>query len=210
MHLPDSSVKMQKWKKVVQKYTDENQALVIFLFLYAYSILIGFSIPGHQFLAIIIGSIWNIYFALPFVCFCSTVGATISYLLSQSLLKGLVIKCFGNKINNFVQKIKQNKQNLYYYFLFVRISPIFPNTMVNWASPIAEIPLKVFTVGTFFGLVPINIINLEIGQTIIDITEVGLKGRHMLILFAISFISIIPTFFNKKEQQKSQQEKKTN
>lgn len=44
--------------------------------------------------------------------------------------------------------------------LFLRISPIVPNWFVNVASPIVGMPIHIFAFGTFFGLMPLNIIHL--------------------------------------------------
>lgn len=79
-------------------------------------------------------------------------------MLSYSLLKGCITKTFPNKVENFFEKIKKNENNLFYYSLFIRITPLVPNMLVNVASPIAGIPLKLFIMTTFIGLMPINFI----------------------------------------------------
>lgn len=48
-------------------------------------------------------------------------------------------------------QIQKHRQNLFNYFLFLRISPLLPNWFVNLASPICSVPFKTFWIGTFFG-----------------------------------------------------------
>jgi uncharacterized membrane protein YdjX (TVP38/TMEM64 family) len=50
--------------------------------------------------------------------------------------------------------------------LFLRLTPIIPNVIVNLGSPIAGIGLQYFWLGTFVGLMPMNFIHISTGLTI--------------------------------------------
>jgi len=41
--------------------------------------------------------------------------------------------------------------NLFWYMLFLRITPLIPNWFVNISSPIVGIPFPYFFFGTLFG-----------------------------------------------------------
>ena len=41
--------------------------------------------------------------------------------------------------------------NLFWYMLFLRITPLIPNWFVNISSPIVGIPFRYFFFGTLFG-----------------------------------------------------------
>lgn len=111
-------------------------------------------------LSILAGSVWGIHLGLLIAIISTTLGSTIAYILSSFIVKGCILKTFKKSVVSFANKIEENKNNLLYYTLFIRISPLFPNMLVNVASPIAGIPLKTYILATFIGLIPINYIHI--------------------------------------------------
>ena len=106
----------------------------------------------------IAGSIWGLKIGLPLICFANTLGSAFSYFLSYTLFKGFIVKHFTKKIALFNEKIKKHEKNLFYYCMFLRISPLIPNMLVNVASPIAGVPLNIYILTTFLGILPMNFI----------------------------------------------------
>lgn len=47
--------------------------------------------------------------------------------------------------------VQANEKNLFWYMLFLRVTPLVPNWFVNLASPLVGMPYKYFLVGSFFG-----------------------------------------------------------
>ena len=41
---------------------------------------------------------------------------------------------------------------MFYHFLFLRVTPILPNWLINVSSPIVGVPFLYFSVGTFLGM----------------------------------------------------------
>lgn len=48
-------------------------------------------------------------------------------------------------------QIAQNQGNLFYYLLFLRITPLLPNWFVNIACPLVDVKFKYFCLATFIG-----------------------------------------------------------
>ena len=48
-------------------------------------------------------------------------------------------------------QIRRNQDNLFYYLLFLRITPLLPNWFVNVSSPIVGVPVQQFVLATFLG-----------------------------------------------------------
>lgn len=44
-----------------------------------------------------------------------------------------------------------HQDNLLYYMIFLRVTPLFPNWFINIAAPIVEVPFMNFWLGTFIG-----------------------------------------------------------
>lgn len=56
-----------------------------------------------------------------------------------------------DKVELFGRKLQEHRNNLAFYFLFLRVTPLLPNWFVNVASPIFSVPFHIFFIGTFFG-----------------------------------------------------------
>lgn len=50
--------------------------------------------------------------------------------------------------------------------LFLRLTPLIPNWFVNLASPLVGIPYPYFLGASFIGLMPMNFILIQTGQTL--------------------------------------------
>jgi uncharacterized membrane protein YdjX (TVP38/TMEM64 family) len=51
------------------------------------------------------------------------------------------------------EQIAQNQGNLFYYLLFLRITPLLPNWFVNIACPLVGVEFKYFCLATFIGTI---------------------------------------------------------
>lgn len=47
--------------------------------------------------------------------------------------------------------VNEHRQNLFWYMLFLRLTPLIPNWFVNLGSPLVGMPYIYFLVATFFG-----------------------------------------------------------
>merc|ERR1712150_125922 len=101
------------------------------------------------------------------------------------------------------KKIEEQRGNLIFYMLFLRLTPLVPNWAVNLCSPIAGIPISYFFVGTFFGHMPMNFIHIQTGLTIGEVSSVGLNGKTLLIFVGISILALTPTLITKKDKEKN-------
>ncbi|KAE8716257.1 hypothetical protein F3Y22_tig00110151pilonHSYRG00072 [Hibiscus syriacus] len=48
-------------------------------------------------------------------------------------------------------QISQRRERLLNYMIFLRLTPILPNTFINVASPIVDVPYRIFFLATFIG-----------------------------------------------------------
>lgn len=73
----------------------------------------------------------------------------------------------------FRNLIEKNKDNLYFFLLFLRVTPLVPNTVINVVSPIVGVPFKYYFFATLFGLMPANIIHVNMGHEISTMKQIG-------------------------------------
>jgi len=102
-------------------------------------------------------------------------GASICYGVSSVMGKYLVLRAFPELVRQMNKRIQKHKENLLWYMLFLRITPLVPNWFINVSSPIVGIPFFHFFLATLFGiyfirsnnkigLMPANMIIIKCGE----------------------------------------------
>ncbi|MGH0134293.1 UNVERIFIED_CONTAM: hypothetical protein FKN15_027076 [Acipenser sinensis] len=110
-----------------------------------------FAIPGSIFLSILSGYLYPFPLALFLVCLCSGLGASFCYMLSYLVGRPVVYKYLTEKAVKWSQQVDKHRGHLINYIVFLRITPFLPNWFINITSPVINVPLGVFFIGTFFG-----------------------------------------------------------
>ncbi len=141
----------------------------------------SFAIPGPLILSIISGALFGKVFGFLLVCIVAAVGASICYLLSTALARYFIFKQFPNRVLQFKRSVESNKDNLFFYMLFLRITPLLPNWLINLASPIVGVPYKHFFFATVIGLMPANIMHVNMGSELASMKSLGFDFKVKII-----------------------------
>lgn len=157
----------------------------------------AFAIPGPLILSIISGALFGKIWGFILVCLCATFGASGCYLLSSSFAKYFIFKFFPHRVLQFKHSVESNKDNLFFYILFLRITPLVPNWLLNLASPIVGVPSKHFFLATLFGLMPANILHINMGAEIASMKQIGFDFKILLFLLFLGFFALIPVYVKK-------------
>lgn len=78
-----------------------------------------------------------------------------------------------NKVAWLQRKINENRHNLLYYFMFLRLTPLVPNWFLNASSAVVGVPFHIFAGATLIGLAPYTIILVRMGLMLDSISHVG-------------------------------------
>ena len=85
-----------------QQYYEDNAAITILSYVGSYIIMAALSLPGATIMTLAGGAIFGFGTALVLVSFASSVGATLAFLVSRTLLRNLWgKKCTGNLVMSF-------------------------------------------------------------------------------------------------------------
>lgn len=68
---------------------------------------------------------------------------------------------FNTAIVDFFQVAKR-REKLLNYMLFLRVTPTLPNTFINVASPIVDVPYHIFLLATSIGLIPAAYVTVRV------------------------------------------------
>lgn len=193
--------------KIVQKYAALNFYYVIFAISYLYILLHSFSIPGPPLINILVGALFGFFPSFVLVHICSFVGAILCYVIFETIGKGIAIRMFPNAIVRVHKKVKDNKENMLFYLLSLRVTPFIPKWMSNISSPIIGVPIKTYVISTVLGLMPHNVIHINAGIAINSMQDFGMTMNNFLCLAGLGLLSLVPTLIFKKNQKEEIEEK---
>lgn len=188
--LPKNLEDAKRLGLLLSKYKDEHYYTVFFGISTVYIVLQSFAIPGSIFLSVLSGYLFPFPLALLLVCTCSACGAQICYFLSCFLGRRLILTYFPERVKKWQAEVASIQGYLFFYMVFLRVTPILPNWFINLASPLIDVPVSVFFFGTFIGVAPPSFVFIQAGTTLQQITKEGIKFSWSAILM-ITFSAVV-------------------
>eukprot|EP00033_Pygsuia_biforma_P004239 GCRY01004649.1.p1 GENE.GCRY01004649.1~~GCRY01004649.1.p1 ORF type:complete len:284 (+),score=30.13 GCRY01004649.1:186-1037(+) len=202
--IPRSTQDFLKLLEYIESQTEQHFFHSFFCFVALYLFLQTFAIPGSVWLSVLSGILFGKVAGFLIISVVCTFGASSCFLLSRLLAHDLVQYFFPERVQNIRNRLQSHSRHLFFYVLFLRVSPIVPNWAVNIITPICGLPLKDFFWGTFFGSIPANLLAISAGTTLHDLAR-GTGGVHLhqlLWLFFLSFaILIVPRLLIRTEEK---------
>ncbi|KAH8344915.1 hypothetical protein KR067_010639, partial [Drosophila pandora] len=192
--------------KVLDRYKDMYYFEVMFGVVVAYVFLQTFAIPGSLFLSILLGFLYKFPIALFLICFCSALGATLCYTLSNLVGRRLIRHFWPKKTSEWSKHVEEYRDSLFNYMLFLRMTPILPNWFINLASPVIGVPLHIFALGTFCGVAPPSVIAIQAGKTLQKMTSSSeaFSWTSMGILMFCACASLLPGLLKNRFKHKKE------
>ncbi len=179
---------------------NSNFSLAIILYSFSYIVCVALSIPVASYLTLIGGAIFN-WLALPVVVFSATIGATIIFILSKSILADY----FSKKIIKKYKSLEKGfSKNHFYYLLFLRLIPFAPFFVVNILAGIINMRIISYLFATFIGIIPGTTIYVFTGITFTELFQNSqipefniISSKYFLIIILLSILSLSPIIFKK-------------
>ncbi|OQR80051.1 transmembrane protein 41A-A-like [Tropilaelaps mercedesae] len=199
LKFPSSFEELHELSALLQEYYSSHPNFVYVLFCSAYLYKQTFAIPGSVFMNLLGGALFGVIPGFLLACLLSATGATFCYLLSYACGRQLLRKFFASKISHFEDKIDENRDDLIYVLLFLRLFPITPNWFLNMASPIVGIPMHLFFISVFIGLMPYNLMCVQAGSLLSEIESTSdvLTPSVAVKMALLAMAALMPAFFRK-------------
>ena len=179
---------------------NSNFLLAIIFYSFLYIVCVAFSVPVASYLTLIGGAIFN-WLALPVVIISATIGATIIFILSKSILANYFSKKIIKKYKGLEKGFSKNH---FYYLLFLRLIPFAPFFIVNVLAGIVNMRIISYVFATFIGIIPGTTIYIFTGITFSElfqnsqIPEFNItSSKYFLIILLLSILSLSPIIFDK-------------
>lgn len=176
---------------------------VMIAFVVVYVFLQTFAVPGSIMLSVLGGALFGLPIGLLLVCTCSAIGASNCYFISKFFGAPLVRKYLKSRVNSWKIQVAQQRDHLFSYILFLRITPFLPNWFINIASPHLNIPIYTFFFGTFFGVAPPSFIHVQAGKAIQQLSTNHsvsmLTPTNVAAITIFAVLSILPVILKRNK-----------
>jgi uncharacterized membrane protein YdjX (TVP38/TMEM64 family) len=189
---------LSAWLKQFSAYILSLGWIAPFAYIGAYILFCIFLIPSIA-LSLGVGPVFGFGKGLLLTVIASNIGGTIAFVLGRTVLRKRVERWAKDKpkFNAMDAAIERNGLMV---VILMRLSPIFPFTIVNYVLSMTRVPYWKFALGTFCGMLPLNAAFLYIScetKNVIDeaakkeIDALALALRIGGIVMAIAALAVI-------------------
>ncbi len=158
-------------------------------------------IPGSL-ITLAIGAIYGPWLGSALVSPASVLGATLAFLLGRGLLRPSIERRMAAS-RRFQALAGAIEREGFKILFLVRLSPVFPFTVINYAFGLTRVRLRHFLVGSFLGMLPGTLMYVYLGSTVGDVSQLlsggtpdaGAAGQAMKIvgLLATVVVTVLVT-----------------
>jgi uncharacterized membrane protein YdjX (TVP38/TMEM64 family) len=177
-------------------FTEANYAAAVGIFILAYAIVTGLSLPGAVILTLAGGFLFGAVGATFFVNIGATTGATLAFLTARYLLRDTVEQKFGKWLGPFQEGFAKNA---FSYLLTLRLIPLFPFFVVNLVSGLTRVRVGTYVAATALGIIPGSFVYAYAGRqlgTINSLKEIAspnVIGAFVL----LGLLALVPVVYKK-------------
>ena len=172
----------------IQVYKDQNFASAALIYLAVYVAVAALSIPGAVILTLIGGAIFGLGWGLLIVSFASSIGATLAFLVSRTLLRDWVQSKFGDYLAPINRGIEKDGS---FYLFSIRMVPLFPFFIVNLLMGLTPIKTISFYIVSQIGMLLGTAVYINAGSELVQITSLsGLVSGSLL--FSLALLGLFP------------------
>ncbi len=173
------------------------------MFVLGFAIITTLGFPGNV-STIAGGAVFGLYWGTLWSLTGATLGAIGAFLLTRYLVYDWATQRFGQK--NLFQRINQAiAHNPMTFILAVRFTPLSPFSLVNFLFGLTPVAFKTYTIGTFFGIIPLTIANTWLGAAGKEAFSGGDRQPVFLALGLLTILSVLPLLV--KQKPTAQQER---
>ncbi|BAF15631.2 Os04g0592600, partial [Oryza sativa Japonica Group] len=203
LKLPRNLEELQILTGHLENYTSDYTIQVLVGYCSVYIFMQTFMIPGTIFMSLLAGSLFGQLRGVALVVFAASAGASSCFFLSKLIGKPLVFSLWPDKLMFFQKQVAKRREKLLNYMLFLRVTPTLPNTFINLASPIVDVPYHIFLLATLIGLIPASYVTVRAGIALGELTSLSdlYDTQSIALLFLIGIVSVTPTLLGKDEAQ---------
>lgn len=172
----------------LQAFRDDNFALTVVSYFFFYVLIAALSIPGAVIITLLGGAIFGVLWGTLIVSFASSIGATLAFLVSRTLLRDWVQSRFGDYLAPINRGIEKDGN---FYLFTIRMVPLFPFFMVNLLMGLTPIGVVSFYLVSQGGMLLITAVYVNAGSELAQISSLsGLVSAS--VIFSVVLVGVSP------------------
>ena len=181
--LKENTAHIEQWK---------SQHLIEFvgIFFFLYVVVAAMSLPGAAVLTLAAGAIFGLLWGTLIVSFASSLGASLSFILSRYLFRDQVLAHFGEKLITINEGIERDGV---FYLLTLRLVPVFPFFLINLLMGLSRIHLKTFYWVSQVGMLAGTLVYVNAGMQLSKINTMS-DILSTKLLLAFTLLGLLPLF----------------
>ena len=193
---------LKEHRDTLLSFTEANYVSSAGLFILAYIVVTGLSLPGAVILTLAGGFLFGSLFGMLFVNLGATTGATLAFLTARYLLRDWVEQKFGKWLGPVQQGFANNA---FSYLMTLRLIPLFPFFVVNLVAGLTRMNIGTYVAATALGIIPGSFVYAYAGRqlgTINSLKEIAspnVIGAFVL----LGLLALVPTVYNKLKGRQS-------
>jgi uncharacterized membrane protein YdjX (TVP38/TMEM64 family) len=177
-------------------FTDANFMAAVAIFIGAYAMMAGLSLPGAVILTLAGGFLFGAGWATVFVNVGATTGATVAFLTARYLLRDTVEQKFGKWLGPFQEGFAKNA---FSYLLTLRLIPLFPFFVVNLVSGLTRVSVGTYVAATALGIIPGSFVYAYAGRqlgTVNSLKEIA--SPNVIAAFVLlGLLALVPVIYKR-------------
>ena len=155
-------------------FRDSNYLLTALAFMFAYMVIVAFSLPGAAIATLTGGFLFSLFPGVLFNVTGATLGAVVIFLAARWGL-GEALKARMDASEGLVAKIKRGlDENQWSMLFFIRLVPAVPFFVANLIPAFLAVPLYRYVISTFLGILPGALVYTSVGS---GLGEVFARGE---------------------------------
>ena len=130
------------------------------IFLIAYILVTGLSLPGAAIATLIGGAIFGLLWGTVLVSFASVIGASCAFLVSRHILRDTIQNRYGDRLRTINEGCEKDGA---VYLFTLRMVPLFPFFLINLLMGLTPMRLGMFFIVSQIGMLPGTIVYVNAG-----------------------------------------------
>lgn len=130
------------------------------------------------------------------------IGGAGGWIMSYAVGREILLRFAKEKMDKLAEQMRDMEargSSLFRYMLFLRISPLFPNWFVNYATALIGMPFAYFVICSSLAIQPATFMSISMGKMLRDAGEQGLdlgkmakQGSMMAVTMMVLSLPLIP------------------
>lgn len=175
------------------EYISANWLQALLVYFVVYTVATALSVPGAVILTLGAGALFGFGWGLLLASFASSIGATLSFLVSRFLLQGWVKGTFSKRLESIDRGIEKDGA---FYLLSLRLVPLFPFFVINLVMGVTSIRTWTFYWVSQVGMLIGTAVYVNAGTQLIEINQLSdiVSGDLILSFVLLGIFPLIAKF----------------